>query len=83
MNQSAAPNPNEVMNAFRNLVRELEPFVKVDDLRVAFDMKGNVYIIGDDFQEQLNSNFQLHRVIREDIRILIAKHRSQHLPDKN
>lgn len=81
MNQSATPNPNEVINAFRNLVRELEPFVKVDDLRVAFDMKGNVYILGDDFQEQLNSNFQLHRVIREDIRMLIAKHRSQPLQD--
>lgn len=81
MNQPAVPS--QVVNTFHHLVKELEPFVKVDDLKIAFDSKFNVYILGDDFQEQLNSNFQLHRVVREDIRILIAKHRSQPLSNQD
>ncbi|MGB6295323.1 MAG: hypothetical protein WBF90_03960 [Rivularia sp. (in: cyanobacteria)] len=74
MNQS--PNPSQVVSTFVNLTRELEPFVKLDDVRIAFDSKGNVYIQGDDFQEQLHANFALWREVREEIRIIIAKHRS-------
>jgi hypothetical protein len=74
MNQS--PNPSQIVSTFKNLTRELEPFVKLDDVRIAFDSKGNIYIQGDDFQEQLQANFLLWREVREEIRIIIAKHRS-------
>lgn len=74
MNQS--PNPSQIVSTFTNLTRELEPFVKLEDVRIAFDSKGNVYIQGNDFQEQLQANFALWREVREEIRIIIAKHRS-------
>lgn len=70
-------------NTFVNLIEELKPFVKTDDLRVAFDSKRNAYLIGDDFEEQIHANFTLWRDIRNEIRILIAKHRSQYKPDNS
>jgi hypothetical protein len=48
----------------------------------AFDSEGNAYLIGDDFQEQIHANFMLWREVRNEIRILIAKHRSQYKPDE-
>jgi len=46
------------------------------DLKIAFDSQKNVYLLGNDFQEQLQVNFALHREVREQLRKLIAKHRS-------
>ncbi len=60
-----------------------EPFIKTDDLRIAFDSEVNVYLIGDDFQEQIHANFMLWREVKNEIRLLIAKHRSQYKPDEN
>lgn len=68
---------NQIYSTFYCLVKELELFVEVGDLKIAFDSQGNVYLLGSDFQEQLQVNFALHREVRNELRILIAKHRSQ------
>ncbi len=67
----------QIYNTFYNLVQELEPFVEIDDLKIAFDRQKNVYLLGNDFQEQLQSNFSLYVEVREELRNLIAKRRSQ------
>ena len=77
MGQSVnSQNVGQIFNTFFHLTRELEPFVKVDDLKVAFDNKGNVYLQGEDFQEPIHTNFSLPREVRNEIRQLLAKHRS-------
>jgi hypothetical protein len=68
---------NQIYNTFYHLARELELFVEVGDLKIAFDSHKNVYLLGNDFQEQLQANFALHREVRDELRTLIAKHRSQ------
>lgn len=75
MNSSA--DASQVFNTFYHLVQELEPFVRVSDLKIAFDQQRNVYLLGDDFQEQVHANFSLPREVRGELRKLIAKHRSQ------
>lgn len=72
----------QVFSTFANLTKELEPFIKTDDLKIAFDLEGNPYLIGDDFQEPIHANFSLWREVRNEIRILIAKRRSQYKPDE-
>ncbi|GAX34682.1 hypothetical protein [Nodularia sp. NIES-3585] len=79
---SNAPNVAQVFSTFTNLTNELKLFTKTDDLKIAFDSQGNVYLIGDDFQEQIHTNFTLWREVRKELRILIAKHRSQYKPDE-
>lgn len=69
-------NAGQIYSTFLHLTQELEPFVKVDDLKIAFDNKGNAYLQGEDFQEQIHANFTLWREVRNEIRNLIAKHRS-------
>jgi bacterioferritin (cytochrome b1) len=68
---------SQIYNTFYHLVRELEAFVEVDDLKIAFDSHQNVYLLGQDFQEQLHADFAAHREVREELRNLIAKHRSR------
>jgi hypothetical protein len=80
MNNSV--NVAQTFSTFANLIQELKPFVKTDDLKIAFDSEANVYLIGDGFQEQIHANFTLWREVKNEIRILIAKHRSQYKPDK-
>ena len=50
-------NIGQVANIFINLTKELEPFVKTDDLKIAFGTDGKAYLIGDDFTEVINANF--------------------------
>ena len=69
-------NVSQLFNTFFHLTQELEPFVKVDDLKIAFDYRGNAYLQGNDFHEQIHANFTLWREVRNEIRCLIAKHRS-------
>lgn len=40
--QNAGQIFNTFFNTFFHLIQELKPFVKVDDLKVAFDNEGNV-----------------------------------------
>ncbi|MFW9264180.1 hypothetical protein [Nostoc sp. CALU 546] len=79
---SKAVDVAQVFSTFANLTKELEPFIKTDDLKIAFDSQGNPYLIGDDFQEPIHANFMLWREVRNEIRILIAKHRSQYKSDE-
>ena len=79
---SNPPDVAQVFNTFTNLTNELKLFTKTDDLKIAFDSQDNVYLIGDDFQEQIHTNFTLWREVRNELRILIAKHRSQYKPDE-
>ncbi len=72
----------QIFSTFANLTKELEPFIKTDDLKIGFDSEGNPYLIGDDFQEPIHANFMLWRAVRNEIRILIAKHRSQYNSDE-
>ncbi len=76
INFMSTQNVSQIFNTFSNLTQELEPFVKVDDLKVAFDNKGNAYLQGNDFQEQIHANFKIWREVRNEMRSLIAKHRS-------
>lgn len=64
-----------VVNTFRHLTAELEPFVKVDDLKLCFDRHGNVYLQGDDFQEQIQAKFSVTRELQNELRRILAKHR--------
>ncbi|HEY9625819.1 MAG TPA: hypothetical protein V6C84_00820 [Coleofasciculaceae cyanobacterium] len=64
-------------NTFFHLVKELESFVDTSELRIAFDAKGNAYLIGNGFVEQLQANFALHREVKEVMRQVIAKHCSR------
>ncbi|MEW6495769.1 MAG: hypothetical protein AB1589_25100 [Cyanobacteriota bacterium] len=68
---------SQIYNTFYHIARELEPFVEIGDLKIAFDSHKNVYLLGNDFQEQLHANLALHREVREELRNLIAKRRSQ------
>lgn len=68
---------NQIYNTFYNLVQELEPFVEINDLKISFDSQKNVYLLGNDFQEKLQSKFSLYVEVREELRNLIAKRRSQ------
>ena len=68
---------SQIYNTFYHLARELEPFVEVGDLKIGFDSQKNVYLLGNDFQEQLQANWALHREVREQMRNLIGKHRGR------
>jgi hypothetical protein len=75
-------NIGQVANIFINLTKELEPFVKTDDLKIAFGTDGKAYLIGDDFTEVINANFAAVQDVKNSLRILIAKHRSQYKPEQ-
>lgn len=76
MHSANTQNVGQIFNTFFNLIQELEPFVKTDDLKIAFDNKGNAYLQGNDFQEKIYADFTLWRQVRNEMRSLIAKHRS-------
>jgi hypothetical protein len=63
-----------IFNTFFHLVNELEAFADVSQLKIAFDRENNVFLIGSNFQEQLQCNFTLHREVKTELRQLIAQH---------
>lgn len=70
-------NAGKIYDVFINVINELKPFIKVDDLAVIFDTKGNAYIQGDDFKVQLHADALLWRLVREEILDILAQYRSQ------
>lgn len=74
------PDPSSVVSLFRTLTAELEPFVKVDDLKLCFDRHGNVYLQSDDFQEQLQTGVGAAQEFQSELRSILAKHRSRQTP---
>jgi beta-xylosidase len=65
-------------NTFHHLMKDLEPFVDTRDIKLSFDKDGNAYLVASDFTEQLQADPKLHRQVREEMRQIIAKHRSIH-----
>ena len=78
---SQHPNASQLFNTFINLVRELEQFADVRDLKLAFDSEGKVYLIGSGFQEPLQSNLALWREVSAEMRDIIARHCPRVSPD--
>ncbi|QQE64155.1 hypothetical protein GFS31_08340 [Leptolyngbya sp. BL0902] len=69
---------SQIYNAFHHLLKDLEPFVNVTEMHLAFDKDGNVSLIAPDFTEPLKADPKLHRLVREEMRQVIAKYRSIH-----
>lgn len=80
---SEYPNPSQTYNTFFHLLKELEEFVDTRDLKLAFDVKGNTYLIGNDFAELVEANFALHREVQAKMREIIAKNCSRIQPSSN
>ena len=68
----------QVYGVFQSLLNDLEPFVNVSEMRLAFDKGGNAFLVAPDFSEPLTADPTLHRQVREEMRQVIAKHRSIH-----
>jgi hypothetical protein len=77
-----ANNIGNIFNIFINLTKELEPFVKTDDLKIAFTKDGKVYLVGDDFTDIVDADFGALQDFRNSLRIVIARHRSQYKPEQ-
>ena len=65
---------NQFFNMFVTLLKELELFAEVDDLKLSFDQEGNVYLQGSHFQHQLRANPTVWSEVKEEMRQLIAQH---------
>ncbi|MGG6241592.1 hypothetical protein ACQ4N7_23445 [Nodosilinea sp. AN01ver1] len=72
---ASTQNVGQVFNTFHHLLKELEPFVDVKNMRLAFDKDGNGFLVAPDFTEPLEADSKLHRLVREEMRQIIAKHR--------
>jgi len=72
----STPEVGQVYNTFHHLLKDLEPFVDVAEMRLAFDKDGNAFLVAPDFSEPLTADPKLHRLVREEMRQVIAKHRS-------
>ena len=46
-------HPSHAFDAFRSRLKDLEPFVDSQALRLVFDQDGNVYISGPNFQKEI------------------------------
>ncbi|NJO80430.1 MAG: hypothetical protein HC827_19255 [Cyanobacteria bacterium RM1_2_2] len=64
----------QCFNTFINLLKELELFAEVNDLRLSFDREGNVYLLGTNFQHQLRANPTVWSEVKEEMRQIIAQH---------
>ena len=69
-------NVGQIYNTFHHLLKELEPFVDIKEMRLAFDKDGNAFLIAPDFSEPLKADPKLHRLVRKEMHEIIAKHRS-------
>ncbi|HEY9657779.1 MAG TPA: hypothetical protein V6C65_04885 [Allocoleopsis sp.] len=70
VDMSQYPNASQLFNTFIKLVQELELFADTRDVKLAFDQEGKVYLIGNGFQEPLQSNLEMVRVEAEMRRII-------------
>lgn len=64
---------------FQSLLKDLEPFIHTDGVRLAFDKDDQAFLIAPDFSEPLaREKESVHGSIREEMRQALAKHRSIH-----
>jgi len=66
----------QLYNTFHHLMKDLEPFVDVTGMRLSFDKDGNAFLVAPDFSEPLQADAKAHQKVREEMRQVIAKHRS-------
>lgn len=59
-----AVDPGYVFKAFQSRLKDLEPFVDSNELRLAFDQEGNAYIFGPNFQRELKGQHS-HELTQE------------------
>jgi hypothetical protein len=77
MSRSVNPsNISQVYSIFLDLTRQIEPFIKTEDLRIVFDRSGNVFLQGASFSEPIQTDFSLWRKAQKTMFDAIAKHRS-------
>lgn len=67
------PDASQTCNTFLTLLKELEQFADVNPLKIAFDRNGKVYLLGDDFMEEVKANYKLPREVRDAMRDIIAR----------
>ena len=66
-------NASQIYAYFLTLLNELEDFVETHDLKLAFDREEKVYIVGNDFTEQIQSDFALNVEVIAQMRKIIAR----------
>lgn len=64
----------QVYNTFYHVLKDLEPYIQADTIRLAIDHQGRVFVCGQNFGVQLQSDFGLHRQLRAEIQGIIAQH---------
>jgi len=66
-------NASQIYAYFLTLLNELEDFVETHDLKLAFDREEKVYVVGNDFTEQIQSDFALNVEVIAQMRKIIAR----------
>lgn len=69
---------HEMYVTFQELIKDLEPFIDTTGMRLAFDKNGHAFLVAPDFSESLNAKPQGNPSAREEMRRVLAKHRSVH-----
>ena len=59
--------PEQVYNVFFNLAKDLEPFVDMSKMRVAFDKDNNALLEAPDFSEQIDNTITLPKIGRAHV----------------
>lgn len=72
---ASSQDVGRIFNTFYHLLRDLEPFVQIEEMRLAFDKDGNAFLVAPDFSEPLEADSNLHRLVRQEMHQIIAKHR--------
>lgn len=68
-----------IYSNFQNVIKDLEIFIDTEGIYLAFNKDGQALLIGPDFSEPLGGEAAaVHKSTREEIRHLLAKHRSIH-----
>ncbi|MBD1914296.1 MULTISPECIES: hypothetical protein [Cyanophyceae] len=73
---ASSQDVGQIFNTFHHLLMDLDPFVNVKEMRLTFDKDGQAFLVAPDFSELIQSDPKIHRLLREEMRQIIAKYRS-------
>jgi hypothetical protein len=73
---ASTQNVGQIFNTFHHLLKDLEPFVDVKEICLTSDKDGQAFLVAPDFSEPIQADPKIHRLVREEMRQVIAKHRS-------